>query len=75
MNIIQYFTNVKVLVGMTLIKIMKNIDYLLILLRMEQKHVLKNVIIYGIMLYFKMKNISLHVLIMKNVIKNHSRQN
>lgn len=75
MNIIQYFTNVKVLVGMTLIKIMKNIDYLLILLRMEQKHVLKNVIIYGIMLYFKMKNISLHVLIMKNVIKNHFQQN
>ena len=75
MNIIQYFTNVKVLVGMTLIKIMKNIDYLLILLRMEQKHVLKNVIIYGTMLYFKMKNISLHVLIMKNVIKNHFQQN
>lgn len=61
MNIIQYFMNVKVLVGMILIKIMKNIDYLLILLRMEQKLVLKNVIIYGIMLYFKMKNINLHV--------------
>lgn len=61
MNIIQYFMNVKVLVGMILIKIMKNINYLLILLRMEQKLVLKNVIIYGIILYFKMKNISLHV--------------
>ena len=61
MNIIQYFMNVKVLVGMILIKIMKNIDCLLILLRMEQKLVLKNAIIYGIMLYFKMKNTNLHV--------------